>query len=58
MGYIKEKKLTQHVCQPGKLSLQMGIICIPAISDYVMLQLPSKLYVTFFLCLGYKINVV
>ena len=24
MGYIKEKKLTKHVCQPGKSSLQMG----------------------------------
>ena len=25
MGYIKEKKLTKHVCQLGNLSLQMGI---------------------------------
>ena len=26
MGYIKEKKLTKHVCQPGKSSLQTGIL--------------------------------
>ena len=26
MGYIKEKKLTKHICQPGKSSLQTGIL--------------------------------
>ena len=26
MGFIKEKKLTKHVCQLGKSSLQMGIL--------------------------------
>ena len=26
MGYIKEKDLTKHVCQVGKLSLQTGIL--------------------------------
>ena len=31
MGYIIEKKLTQHACQPGKSSLQAAEILVLAL---------------------------